>query len=316
MKYIVVTQGDVSTVLKMIASACGQQLAGVIESAPRDYKANNKYNLKASKLKKFCRGNKINYFLLHERNSKDAAAWLKYQDPDLVIVYSMAQLLTEQFLAIPKLGCINLHPSLLPSYRGPNPYFWMYYNQEKLGGVTLHFIDPGEDTGDIIDQRTYAIPLGMRFTDMQKCAIDELGVNMIMELMQKVQTGQPLPRHEQPIDSPTCRARNIKVSEHTSLVNWSEWPIERIWHIMRGTELWLDCTEQPSGLLKGLRWTVHDFTKNETYAAKPHLWGSVVRVGKSCHVPCRDGYIEIAVNLSVKSLFRNFTKRVLKRGFQ
>jgi methionyl-tRNA formyltransferase len=307
-KIVFVTQG-INSVLKILASSLGDNLIGVVESAPRDYASSKKINFKSFPLLLFCRRKKIKYLLMHRINSDYALNWLSQQSPDLVIVYSMSQLLPEKFLAIPRFGCVNLHPSLLPAYRGPNPFFWMYYNQEKLGGVTLHFIDPGEDTGDIIDQRSYAIPLGMRFPDMQKCAIDELGLNMIMELIQKFHTGQPLPRHEQPIDSPTRRARNIHASEHISLINWSEWPIERIWHIMRGTELWLDCIEQPSGLLKGLRWTVLDFKKSQIYAAKPHLWGSVVRVGKSFHVPCRDGFIEIAVCLSAKTLLKMFAKR-------
>lgn len=88
-------------------------------------------------------------------SSCELESWVKSLSPDLIVVYSMSQLLKENIYSIPRFGTINLHPSYLPEYRGPNPIFWMYYNMEKQGGVTVHYIDQGEDTGNIILQKRY-----------------------------------------------------------------------------------------------------------------------------------------------------------------
>jgi methionyl-tRNA formyltransferase len=312
MRFVIVTQG-VSRIVKPVANTLGRDLIGVIESAPRGFRATAVSSKRITALNKFCLKSGKQYFLLHSENKAKASNWLREQRPDLVIVYSMSQLLTEDFLAIPRLGCINLHPSLLPKYRGPNPWFWLYYNQELFGGVTLHFLDPGEDTGDIIAQRSYRIAPGMKSPAMQDLAIGELGLSMILDAIKTVKSKQLLPRRFQPAQSPTPRARNIKPSEHSSIIQWHEWPLDRIWHLMRGTELWLNCIEQPKGLFKGLRWSVGQYVESTIYDAYPHLWGSVI-LDKQCHhVACRGGYIQISLELHPKVVAKSLAKRICRK---
>lgn len=76
---------------------------------------------------------------------------------DLIVVASFARILKRQLIEIPRLGCINVHPSLLPLYRGPDPIYWVLANRERLTGVTVHHVDEGIDTGDIILQRVLKI---------------------------------------------------------------------------------------------------------------------------------------------------------------
>ena len=110
-------------------------------------------------LKSFAKKEKIPYYYMNKGSDKNLENWVKCINPDIIVVYSMSQLLKENIFSIPKYGTINLHAGLLPNYRGPFPYFWMYYNTDKKGGVTVHYIDEGEDTGDIIYQEVYDIPL-------------------------------------------------------------------------------------------------------------------------------------------------------------
>jgi folate-dependent phosphoribosylglycinamide formyltransferase PurN len=77
---------------------------------------------------------------------------LRSFQPDLICVASFNQLIGESILSIPRCGTINMHPSLLPYYPGPNPWFRMIMNNETQWGVTIHFVDKDEDTGDIIYQ--------------------------------------------------------------------------------------------------------------------------------------------------------------------
>ena len=181
--------------------------------------------------------------MLDKFNQRECINWLSCLSPDVVIVYGMSQLLSSEFLAIPSHGCINLHPSILPNYRGPNPWFWAYYNQDKLFGVTLHYLIAGEDNGPIIDQRTFNVSSGTKLLMLKEFAIGKLGVEMILNTLMSLRSGLVVHSYPQSSTSPTPRARNLYSYEHRNIINWSEWPIERIWHVMRGTETWLNCID-------------------------------------------------------------------------
>ena len=68
-------------------------------------------------------------------------SWISNLNPDLMIIYKMPFLLPEYIYNLPLFGTINIHPSLLPRYRGPNPWFWIYYNMESYSGITIHKIN-------------------------------------------------------------------------------------------------------------------------------------------------------------------------------
>ena len=78
--------------------------------------------------------------------------------PDLIVVNSYSMLLHPEILEIPRLGCVNLHPALLPKYRGSNPLQWVIINNESETGVTMHYMNSRFDAGDIIAQRR--VPIG------------------------------------------------------------------------------------------------------------------------------------------------------------
>ena len=79
--------------------------------------------------------------------------------PDLIVVASYGQILPKELLNIPKYGCLNVHPSLLPKYRGPSPIQGAILDGEKETGVTIMLMDEGIDTGPILSQRKTAIGL-------------------------------------------------------------------------------------------------------------------------------------------------------------
>jgi folate-dependent phosphoribosylglycinamide formyltransferase PurN/lipid II:glycine glycyltransferase (peptidoglycan interpeptide bridge formation enzyme) len=81
----------------------------------------------------------------------------KRLDLDLVVVAGFSQILKPPILAVPRLGSINVHPSLLPSYRGPDPCYWVLANRETVTGVTIHYIEPRIDAGDIVAQTTLPV---------------------------------------------------------------------------------------------------------------------------------------------------------------
>ena len=90
-------------------------------------------------------------------NSKEFKRLMLKLNPDIILVGSWGEKINKEIYDISKIASINAHPSLLPKYRGPNPYFWVIKNQENVTGVTFHLIDSGYDTGAILAQEEVKI---------------------------------------------------------------------------------------------------------------------------------------------------------------
>jgi methionyl-tRNA formyltransferase len=82
----------------------------------------------------------------------DFAAWLKEQNADVALVVAYGRILPKDVLAAPRLGCVNVHASLLPKYRGAAPITWAVVNGEPETGITLMQMDEGMDTGAMLEQ--------------------------------------------------------------------------------------------------------------------------------------------------------------------
>ncbi len=251
-------------------------------------------NKKFVTLKVFAFKQNIPYYYMDNGSDKNLEDWVKNINPDVIVIYSMSQLLKSNIFTIPKYGTINLHSAFLPSYRGPFPDFWMYYNTEKKGGVTVHYIDDGEDTGDIIYQEKYNIPLGMKSPDMLNLSIGQIGVNLLLKALNDIEN---LPKITQYKESPTAKARNIKPEEHKNIIEWNKWNIERIWHLLRGTELWLNAVEQPKGIYKNQRWIVEKFKKCDMVN---YEISKIYKENKKYFVACKDGKIFLSLKFNFK----------------
>lgn len=308
MKIILITSG-ISRIVDPILSS-NHNVIGIIESAPRIKKRGVKkqiidiafsvYHLlkEPVSLKKFADNKKVPYYYMENGCDEQLENWIKELNPDIIVVCSMSQLLKENIFNLPRYGTINLHPSLLPKYRGPNPDFWMYYNMDLNPGVTVHYIDKGEDTGDIIYQASYEIPLGIRSPDMLDIGIKEFGVPLILKALDSIAAGRA-PRIVQPRESSTVRARNIKIEEYVNIIDWDKWSIEHIWHVLRGTESWLNAFEQPAGVYKGQRWIILDFEKCKMIG---YVIGKVYKEKSKYFVVCSDGKIYLNVCFSLKKM--------------
>lgn len=96
---------------------------------------------------------------------------------DLLISHGYMRILPERLFSAPKYGSINIHPSLLPKYRGPSPTPWVIANKEKVTGLTCHYIDEGIDTGDVIYQLMVPVESGDNIEaiiERQKMIVDQL----------------------------------------------------------------------------------------------------------------------------------------------
>jgi|TARA_Y100000310_G_scaffold235895_1_gene239061 methionyl-tRNA formyltransferase len=82
---------------------------------------------------------------------------IKALKPDLSLCFFANQILKKPIISAAKLGTLNIHGSILPKYKGAAQYFWYLYNNDKKGGVTIHYMDEKLDTGDMISQETFTI---------------------------------------------------------------------------------------------------------------------------------------------------------------
>ncbi len=128
---------------------------------------------------------------------KEAVEFLKKLKPEIIVVAAFGQLLSEEILALPKYGCINVHASLLPKYRGAAPIHYAIMSGEKEAGVTIMQMDKGMDTGAMLDKAAVAVKDDMTMGDLEK-ELREKGARLLLSVMDKIAAGkaEPVPQSE------------------------------------------------------------------------------------------------------------------------
>ncbi|MFN0315996.1 MAG: methionyl-tRNA formyltransferase [Burkholderiales bacterium] len=227
-------------------------IVGIIESAPRKSTVKPSANFKRTmfewrerigmgrSLRAIAYREKIAYLQLSQDNLAELEDLLRSVLPDIVCVASLSQLLPRRILDVPKYGIINLHPSLLPKYHGPFPWFWQYHDFTKEWGITVHALDEGQDTGPIIKQTPISIETGTDIADAISI-VAPVGANLMAEAISSIENGTAV-FSEQPIHAhPKARI----VGREEKFIDWQTWSIERVWHFMRGTYPWNDAIAYP-----------------------------------------------------------------------
>lgn len=153
--------------------------------------------------------------------------------PDVIVVAAFGQLLPQAVLDIPPCGTINLHPSLLPKYRGAAPIQWALINGETETGVTLMLLDAGEDTGDII----CAERIPIKHTDTALTLTEQLatiGANQLVQVLSNMSEIAPPPATPQNDAQATHAPR---LTKETGYIDWNQSAIA-IHNLVRGTTIW------------------------------------------------------------------------------
>jgi len=136
-------------------------------------------NLVYRKLEHTCSQNNILFSRNKEINSEGTIQQIKDAHPDLGVISHFECLVKQPIIEIPRLGFINLHPSLLPDYRGMAPQHWPIINKEKETGITVHYVDETADTGNIILQRHIPLTDEMYVSDLQRIWQNEYRTIMV-----------------------------------------------------------------------------------------------------------------------------------------
>ena len=294
LKVIFITMGVSNVINTLLDSEIN--IIGVIESKKRNV------NMQNEDLENFCLENRLPYYFMNEGCNDRLEKWVKELEPDLIVISGMSELLKGNILNIPKKGCINLHLSLLPKYRGSHPIFWMYYYHDLNPGATVHYIDEGEDTGNIICQESYDLPIGSTEEEMLRLS-SNLGSKLLIKSILDIENNCA-PRLKQPIKSPTIRARQIKPEEYKEIINWKDWEIERIWHLLRGTQNWFNVFDFSEIQGNVSKWRILNYVKKD---GKSRLkLGKVYKRDNLYYVLCGLGYIYMEIIFEGEAFFLCF----------
>ncbi|MBO4483796.1 MAG: methionyl-tRNA formyltransferase [Lachnospiraceae bacterium] len=139
----------------------------------------------------------IPVFQPEKLRNPEAVAEIEKAKPDMIVVAAFGQILPKSVLSLPKYGCINVHASLLPAYRGAAPIQWAILDGQKETGVTIMYMNEGLDTGDILLQK--AIPIADDETGGSlHDRLAELGAEALTEALPKILDGslKPVPQGE------------------------------------------------------------------------------------------------------------------------
>jgi len=148
--------------------------------------------------------------------------------PDIICVVAYGKILPKAILEIPKLGCVNIHPSLLPKYRGPAPIQWAVLNGDKQTGVSIMYLNEGMDTGDIILQEKMEIGEEETTGELWQRA-SEKGSELIVEALKQIEKGEAI-RTEQKGEATMAPM----LEKEMSRINWEEQTTQQIYNLIRG----------------------------------------------------------------------------------
>ncbi|MDQ6630608.1 MAG: methionyl-tRNA formyltransferase [Verrucomicrobiota bacterium] len=157
---------------------------------------------------------------------------LRNLNPDLIVVVAYGQILSQTILDLPHWGCLNVHTSLLPKYRGAAPIQWALLHNESETGVTIIKMDAGLDTGDILAQQVTPIsPADNSQTLHDRLA--QLGAELLPKTIEDFIRGKILPRKQPAEGSSYAR----KISKEDGRLVWSE-PASKLWNQIRAFTPW------------------------------------------------------------------------------
>lgn len=239
--------------------------------------------LSAPPVKVLAEQHRITVYQPEKVKASEFVEQLRTMAPEVIVVVAFGQLLSQAILDIPSKGCINVHGSLLPKYRGAGPIQWSIINGDKTTGVTTMYMDKGMDTGDMILKREFEIGEKDTYKDLHD-KMSLIGAEVLTETMKLIEQDKA-PRTPQPNDKATYAPMLMKV---TGKIDWSK-PVRDIYNLIRGTYPWPGAYSTYMGkTFKVLESEIYEEdTQNSSF-------GIIKEIGKDYFlVSCKKGSIKI-----------------------
>ena len=248
-----------------------------------------------SPVKEYATQNNMNiYQPIKIRGNIEFINEIKNLNPDVICVVAYGKILPKEILEIPRLGCINVHASLLPKYRGAAPIQWAILNGDKTTGITTMYMDEGMDTGDMILKEE--VEIGEEETTGELWdRLSILGGKMLVETLEKIEKGTA-PREKQGKDYTIAPMLNKEIAK----IDWEKQTADEIHNLVKGLnpimgaftyindkkiKFWKVLVKQEND--------VNDFIdKEKMEKAKP---GDIILadVKKGLYIKAKDGIIQV-----------------------
>ena len=165
---------------------------------------------------------------LKVRNNPEFVEKLKNINPDVICVVAYGKIIPKEILDIPRLGCINVHGSLLPKYRGAAPIQWAVLNGDKETGVTTMFMDEGMDTGDMIEKEVVKIGDNETTGELWD-RLSIVGANLLVKTLKLLESGEAT-RKKQPEKFTVAPMLKKEIAK----IDWENYSSKKIKDLARG----------------------------------------------------------------------------------
>ncbi|MFA5527153.1 MAG: methionyl-tRNA formyltransferase [Peptostreptococcales bacterium] len=152
-------------------------------------------------------------------------------DPDSIVVAAYGNILPKRLLDIPKYGCINIHGSLLPRYRGAAPIHWAVIEGEEVTGVTIMYMEEGLDTGDMLLKSE--VKIGNKTTGELHDILAEMGADLVVKALKDIENGRIVREPQKEEESSYASMLNKEMGQ----IDWSK-KAETIEALIRGLNPW------------------------------------------------------------------------------
>ena len=219
--------------------------------------------------------------VLQPQTLKDGAfmSELEQYDPELIIAVAYGKILPKYVLDYPKLGCINVHGSLLPKYRGSAPVQWAVINGDKETGVTTMYMDEGMDTGDILLQKKFDIAEN-ETSGMLMERMAGIGADLLIETLNNLYKITPVKQNE----NEATYAPMLK--KEMGKIDWTK-SAEEIKSLVYGMNPW------PTAFFETDKGTVKVFEADVSFVKTDKKPGTVVNADKTLDISTGNGVIII-----------------------
>ena len=185
--------------------------------------------LVASPVKQFAQEKELKIFQPQKvRNNTEFIEEIKKINPDVICVVAYGKILPKELLDIPRLGCINVHGSLLPEYRGAAPIQWAVLNGDKKTGITTMYMDVGMDTGDMILKEEVEIGEDETTGELWE-RLSRVGADLLVKTLEMVERGNA-PREKQGNNFTMAPMLNKEMSK----IDWKNKTASEIKNLVRG----------------------------------------------------------------------------------
>lgn len=267
--------------LKALVEA-GHEICGVFTQP--DKPKNRGMKLQPTPVKEYAMTEKIPVFQPLKMRDGETLSILKELSPDLIVVAAFGKILPVDILELPARGCINVHSSLLPKYRGAAPINWAILNGEAETGVTIMYMAEGLDTGDMIAASATAIAIDENAQQLHD-RLAAMGAELLVQVVEQMEKGDVLAKKQD--DALSCYAPML--SKELSPIDWSR-TARQIHDQVRGLYPWPSAVAMIDGVRCKILRTV---LTEETTTKQP---GSFVQADKKgMKIACGSGdVIEIA----------------------